>query len=282
MRFNDNPLFINTVLLGGSPEEKLLAAAQAGFSQVELWREDVEQADGNAVQLAELFQQQKLLLTDYQVLLDFDGAPDDERQSRREEAVKMMDAALQLGATTILTPASTHHACIADREEDDLRWLAQEAGQRGLRVAYEAMAWSTHINTTRAAWQLVKRIDAPNLGLVVDAFHIFVLDRTVADLEGIPMEKIFLVQLSDLAGKPDRDRLVDTARHKRLLPGEGNFPLHTLLDYLAENGYSGPLGLEVFNDKIHQRPPVEAAREAMKALKTCCAHVSAGQANPIA
>ena len=277
MRFNDNPLFINTVLLGGSPEEKLLAAAQAGFSQVELWRQDVEQASGSAVQLAELFQQQKLLLTDYQVLLDFDGAPDDQRQSKRQEALEMMDTALQLGATTILTPASTHHACIADREEEDLRWLAHEAGQRGLRVAYEAMAWSTHINTTRAAWQLVQRIDAPNLGLVVDAFHIFVLNRTVADLEGIPMEKIFLVQLSDLATKPDRDRLVDTARHKRLLPGEGKFPLHTLLDYLDEKGYSGPLGLEVFNDEIHKRPPVEAAREAMAALRTCCGHVSVSQ-----
>ncbi len=274
MRFNDNPLFINTVLLGGSPEEKLLAAAQAGFSQVELWRQDVEQASGSAVQLAELFQQQKLLLTDYQVLLDFDGAPDDQRQAKRDEAVEMMDTALKLGATTILTPASTHHACIADREEEDLCWLADEAGKRGLRVAYEAMAWSTHINTTSAAWQLVQRIDKPNLGLVVDAFHIFVLDRTVADLEGIPMEKIFLVQLSDLATKPDKAHLIDTARHKRLLPGEGNFPLHTLLDYLAGKGYSGPIGLEVFNDEIHRQPPVTAAKEAMQALKTCCGHAS--------
>lgn len=277
MRFNNNPLFINTILLSGSPEEKLLAAAQAGFSQVEIWRQDVEQASGSAVQLAELFQQQKLLLTDYQVLLDFDGAPDAQRQSKRQEALDMMDTALKLGATTILTPASTHHACIAAREEEDLRWLVHEAGQRGLRVAYEAMAWSTHINTLHAAWRLVQRIDAPNLGLVVDAFHIFVLGRTVADLDGIPMEKIFLVQLSDLATKPDRDRLVDTARHKRLLPGEGKFPLYTLLDYLDEKGYSGPLGLEVFNDEIHKRPPVEAAREAMEALRTCCGHLSVSQ-----
>lgn len=281
MRFNDNPLFINTVLLGGSPEEKLLAAAQAGFSQVELWRQDVEQASGSAVQLAELFQQQKLLLTDYQVLMDFDGAPDDQRQSKRQEALDMMDTALQLGATTILTPASTHHACLADREEEDLRWLTHQAALRGLRVAYEAMAWSTHINTTRAAWQLVQRIDAPNLGLVVDAFHIFVLDRTITDLEGIPMEKIFLVQLSDLATKPDQDSLIDTARHKRLLPGEGKFPLHTLLNYLDEKGYSGPLGLEVFNDESHTRPPVEAAREAMRALRTCCDHVAVNQANQL-
>ncbi len=272
MPFTNNPLFINTVLLGGSPEEKVLAAAQAGFSQIELWRQDVEQASGSVVELAALFQQQKLLLTDYQVLLDFDGAPDEQRQVKRDEATEMMDMALKLGATTILTPASTHSACIAGREEEDLRWLAHEAGKRGLRIAYEAMAWSTHINTTCAAWQLIQRIDEPNLGLVIDAFHIFVLDRTVADLDGIPMEKIFLVQLSDLATKGDKEHLVDIARHKRLLPGEGNFPLHTLLDYLAEKGYSGPLGLEVFNDDIHQQPPVTAAKDAMRALKRCCGH----------
>lgn len=270
-RFSENPLFINTVLLGGSPEGKLLAAAEAGFSQVELWRQDVEAAQGNAGDVARLLEQQKLGLTDYQVLLDFDGAPDDQREPKRQEALKMLDTAVSLGATTLLTPASTHSACIAEREEEDIRWLAREASQRGLRVAFEAMAWSTHINNTAAAWKLVQKVDEPNLGLVVDAFHIFARNRTLADLAGIPMEKIFLVQLSDLATLPAREDLVDTARHQRLLPGQGSFPLYTLLNYLHAQGYSGPLGLEVFNDGYHQQPPAEVAKEAMHALKRVCA-----------
>lgn len=270
-RFNKNPLFINTVLLGGSPEEKLLAAAEAGFNQVELWRQDVEAARGNAGDIARLLDKQDLALTDYQVLLDFDGAPDDQRETKRQEALQMLDTAVSLGATTLLTPASTHPSCIASREEEDIRWLAREAGQRGLRVAFEAMAWSTHINTTAAAWKLVQRVDEPNLGLVVDAFHIFARNRTPADLVGIPMEKIFLVQLSDLATLPTPDNLAETARHQRLLPGQGNFPLYTLLNYLDAQGYNGPLGLEVFNDSYHQQPPAEVAKEAIHALKRVCA-----------
>lgn len=182
----------------------------------------------------------------------------------------MLDTAVALGATTLLTPASTADDCLAGREEEDIRWLVDEAGRRGLSVAFEAMAWSTHINNTAAAWQLVQRIDKPNLGLVVDAFHIFARRRTVADLAGIPMDKIFLVQLSDLAALPAEHALVDIARHKRLLPGEGCFPLNTLLDYLAEGGYNGPLGLEVFNDQLHQRAAHDVAKEAMSALKRCC------------
>ncbi|MFG6074986.1 sugar phosphate isomerase/epimerase family protein [Erwinia sp. DT-104] len=274
MRFQHNPLFINTVLLSGTTEEKIIAAAQAGFSQLELWRQDVDSAEGTAQAVASLLEEQRLALTDYQVLLDFDGAPDDQREEKRRDALKMMETAAALGATTLLTPASTQKECIAGREEEDIRWLAQEAGKRGLRVAFEAMAWSTHINTTAAAWQLVQRINEPNLGLVVDAFHIFVRNRTVADLNGIPMDKIFLVQLSDLATLPSGSELVETARHHRLLPGQGNFPLYTLLDYLEAEGYSGPVGLEVFNDEIKQRSPSDAAKEAMHALKRCCAQAT--------
>ncbi|MCP1440742.1 4-hydroxyphenylpyruvate dioxygenase [Erwinia persicina] len=274
MRFQHNPLFINTVLLSGTTEEKIIAAAQAGFSQLELWRQDVDPAEGTPQAVASLLEEQRLALTDYQVLLDFDGAPDDQREEKRRDALKMMETAAALGATTLLTPASTQKECIAGREEEDIRWLAQEAGKRGLRVAFEAMAWSTHINTTAAAWQLVQRINEPNLGLVVDAFHIFVRNRTVADLNGIPMDKIFLVQLSDLATLPSGSELVETARHHRLLPGQGNFPLYTLLDYLEAEGYSGPVGLEVFNDEIKQRSPSDAAKEAMHALKRCCAQAT--------
>jgi len=277
MRFQNSPLFINTVLLGGTTEEKIAAAAEAGFNQVELWRQDVDAAKGTAKDVASLLQQQNLSLTDYQVLLDFDGAPDHQREEKRRDALEMLDTAVALGATTILTPASTQKECIAEREEEDIRWLAQEAGKRGLRVAFEAMAWSTHINTTPAAWQLVQRVNEPNLGLVIDAFHIFVRNRTIADLNGIPMEKIFLVQLSDLDELPSGDQLVQTARHRRLLPGQGNFPLYTLLDYLEAEGYRGPVGLEVFNDGLHQRAPADAAKEAMHALKRCCAQATPGQ-----
>ena len=268
MRFNDNKLFINTVLLGGTTEEKIRAAADAGFSQIEIWRQDIEAAGVNPAEIAVQLRHHHLGLTDYQVLLDFDGAPDGMQKEKREEALAMLDTAAALGATTLLAPASTHPDCMAERETNDLYWLSREAAKRDLKVAFEAMAWSTHINTTDAAWRCVEQIDEPNLGLVVDAFHIFARNRTVADLAGIPMDKIFLVQLSDLLTLPESGEVKETARHHRLLPGEGNLPLHTLLDYLEVNRYQGPLGLEVFSDALRQKPPRVVAGEAMQALRS--------------
>lgn len=267
MSLSDNPLFINTILLGGSSEQKLQAAAAAGFQQVELWQQDVESALGGAASLAHLCSRLTLALTDYQVLMDFDGAPDEQREKKRDQALAMLSTARQLGATTLLVPASTHPLCCKERIEEDLRWLVQQAAQHNLRIAYEAMAWSQHINDTAAAWQLIKRLDAPNLGLVVDAFHIFVRQRTLADLKGIPAEKIFLVQLSDLNFQPQEQQLKDVARHERLLPGEGNYPLEALLHHLEDIAYRGPIGLEVFNDRRHGADPYLTAKAAMAALR---------------
>uniref|UniRef100_UPI000551F78C sugar phosphate isomerase/epimerase family protein n=1 Tax=Erwinia oleae TaxID=796334 RepID=UPI000551F78C len=147
MKFANNPLFLNTVLLGGTSEEKISAAAGAGFQQIELWRQDVEKAQGDVRRLTQFIHAQGLALTDYQVLLDFTGAPDVKRAEKRSEALTLLDTAAALDASTLLVPASTDPACIAQREEEDLLWLTQEAKARGLRVAFEAMAWSTHINT---------------------------------------------------------------------------------------------------------------------------------------
>ncbi|KQN53076.1 sugar phosphate isomerase/epimerase [Erwinia sp. Leaf53] len=262
-----SPLFLNTILTGGTPQQKLRAAKSAGFDQVELWQQDVQAADGGVFTLAPLLHELQLGLTDYQVLLDFDGARGDKREDKRREALTMMDNAVKLRANTILTPASTDPCCDAGCVLQDLRWLTAQAAERGLRVAYEAMAWSQHINTTDAAWQLIQKTGAGNIGLVVDAFHIFAGGRTLDDLTGIPAEKIYLVQLSDLSTRPQKNQLVETARHHRLLPGEGNFPLTSLLQHLKTLDYRGPVGLEVFNDERQAADAHLTADAAMQSLR---------------
>jgi len=267
LRDLSNPFFINTILLGGPTTDKLAAAKAAGFAQVELWRQDVEAYDAGAQALGQHMRQIGLGLTDHQVLLDFDGAPDEIRDAKRQEAIALLDRATALGANTVLTPACTHKDCVAERVVDDLRWLAREAASRGLRVAYEGMAWSTLTYTVPAAWATIQAVGEPNMGLVVDAFHMFSRGRDVSDLQGIPVDRIFLLQLSDLMEEIDLPNIIQIARHRRLLPGQGRFPVVDLVATLLESGYKGPIGLEVFNDAMKARDPMEVAREAMSALR---------------
>lgn len=258
-----NPRFLNTVLLGGTFAQKLDAIANAGFDGVEVWQQNAEKAVAETrQQLDDL----SLARTDYQVLLDFDGAVGKKRDEKRREALTMLATAHAIGSPMILVAANTAE-CDKQNIVTDIKWLCQQASERGLRVAYEAMSWSTEIDQCDKAWQIIQQVDEENLGLVIDAFHIFALRRTLRDLKGIPVEKIFLVQLSDIEMPQDTDKLKQIARHQRMLPGEGNFPLTGLVVYLDELGYSGPIGLEVFNDHAAEQNCLDVAQCAKEALE---------------
>ncbi|MCB8875706.1 sugar phosphate isomerase/epimerase family protein [Acidisoma silvae] len=261
-----NELFINTILLGGTVNEKIAAICAAGFDAVEIWRQDVEAA-GSVSSVRSALTDRALGLVDYQVLLDFDGAPDSKRAAKRDEALAMLETGHALGAHTLLAPASTDPDCEPDRIVADIGWLADRAAEMGMRIAYEPMAWSTRVHTLPMAAQILDAAKRPNLLFVVDSFHIFSRDRTVADVAGIAADRIALVQLSDY-GKPIAPgQHKQVARHSRLLPGDGQFPIGGLLRVLADIGYAGPIGLEVFNDELKTLDPMEVAGRAMVALR---------------
>lgn len=257
-----NPKFLNLVLLNGEPEEKLRAARAAGFEQVEIWRDDVQ---ASTPQLAKQLQ---LGFTNVQVLRDFTGAPDRERQQKREELRQFIQIARTIGCDTIQAPASTREDCVAARIDEDLRWMASEAARYNMRIMYEPMAWCSVDNTLPLAWERLQRLDQPNIGLVVDLFHICALGGDASQLDGIPADRIYEVQLCDMGEMPPQHKqpLSEYARHQRLLPGDGIIEVERFVDKLKSAGYSGPVGIEVFNDKLKAQPAEVAAHKAWQAL----------------
>ncbi|WP_058970170.1 sugar phosphate isomerase/epimerase family protein [Type-D symbiont of Plautia stali] len=257
-----NPKFLNLVLLNGEPEQKLRAARAAGFEQVEIWREDVE------ANTAPLAQQLALGFTNLQVLRDFTGAPDHLRLQKREEMRQFIQIAQAIGCNTLQAPATTRTDCVAERIDEDLRWMASEAARYSMRIMYEPMAWCSVDNTLPLAWERLQRLDQPNIGLVVDLFHICALGGDASQLDGIPADRIYEVQLCDMAEMPPQEpgALSDYARHQRLLPGDGIIEVERFIDKLKSGGYSGPVGIEVFNDALKAQPPEVAAQQAWQAL----------------
>src|SRR6476659_6304826 len=153
------------------------------------------------------------------------------------------------------------------RIADQFHALAERAGRRGFRVAYEALAWGRHVNTWSQSWDVVRLGDHPALGLCLDSFH--VLSRTpqpdaIAAIAHLPGEKIFFLQLAD-APLMSMD-VLQWSRHHRLFPGQGDFDLPLFVDHILTAGYSGPLSLEVFNDVFRQSAPVHTAVDALRSL----------------
>ena len=105
--------------------------------------------------------------------------------------------------------------------------LGERAAKRGLRVGYEALAWGKHIFDHRDAWEIVRRADHPNIGLILDSFHTLSRKIDINSIRSIPIgRKIFIVQLAD-APLIDMD-LLYWSRHFRNMPGEGDLAGHRL------------------------------------------------------
>ncbi|PKY07878.1 putative 4-hydroxyphenylpyruvate dioxygenase [Aspergillus campestris IBT 28561] len=167
---------------------------------------------------------------------------------------------------------------------DDLRALAKAAAPT--KLAYEALAWSPHIHTWEAAYDVVKRVNEPNFGLAVDAFNIAAamypspdvlsspssmaaadtaltqsLARLVADVDPT---RLFVVQMADAerllapldelhpfyeAAQPAR---MSWSRNARLFLGEahrgGFLPVVEVVKAVVLGlGWEGWLSFEVFS-----------------------------------
>ncbi len=150
------------------------------------------------------------------------------------------------------------------RLSEDFAELGARAAKRGLRVGYEALAWGRHVSDYRDAWEIVRRAGQPNVGLILDSFHIFSRGFEIETIRNIPGDRIALVQVAD-APKLQMDPL-SWSRHWRCLPGQGDFDLPGFLDCLLATGYQGPLSLEIFNDRFRAGSARLVARDGHRSL----------------
>jgi 3-dehydroshikimate dehydratase len=147
---------------------------------------------------------------------------------------------------------------------DDLSLLAEHAGRRGLRIGYEALAWGRHVNTWQQVWNLVRKIDHPSLGVLLDSFHTLSLKGDPSAIAEIPGDKIFFVQMAD-APILAMD-VLEWSRHFRCFPGQGEFDLAGFLAPIIKSGYTGPLSLEIFNDGFRAAPTRANAADGLRSL----------------
>jgi 4-hydroxyphenylpyruvate dioxygenase len=257
---------VATVCLSGTLEDKLAAAAAAGFDGVEIFEPDFVAAPFPAAEVRRRCADLGLTIDLYQPFRDFDSTDPQRLAANLRRAERKFDVMEALGTDLILVCSSVSPDAVDDDERvaEQLRTLAERAGARGLRVSYEALAWGRHVNTYDRSWEIVRRADHPALGLCVDSFHILSRGSDPAGIRDIPGDKLFFLQLADA---PHLDmNVLQWSRHHRLFPGQGAFDLPAFLGHVLAAGYPGPLSLEVFNDVFRQADPRRAAVDALRSL----------------
>jgi 4-hydroxyphenylpyruvate dioxygenase len=257
---------IATVCLSGTLQDKLAAAAHAGFDGVELFENDLICSPLAPAGIRAEARRLGLTIDLYQPFRDAEGSPPDRWATVLRRARHKFEVMSELGTDVILVCSSVAPDTIDDDDlaAEQLSRLADLAAQRGFRVAYEALAWGRHVSTWERSWQIVSRASHPALGLCLDSFHILSRSDDPAGLADIPGDKIFFVQLAD-APQLAMD-VLQWSRHHRVFPGQGAFDLIRFTDLVLRAGYSGPLSLEVFNDLFRQSDPGPAAIDGMRSL----------------
>ncbi len=257
---------IATVCLSGTLEDKLSAAAGAGFDGVEIFENDLLACPLSPEQVAERCADLGLAVELYQPFRDFEAVPEELHRRNLRRAARKFALARRLGADTVLVCSSVAPEAVDDDAlaAAQLRALADLAAEHGVRVAYEALAWGKHVRTWERSAELVLRADHPALGLCLDSFHVLSVGGDISAVAGFPAEKLFFLQLADAPHM--RMDVLQWSRHHRLFPGQGAFDLVDFTSRVLDAGYDGPLSLEVFNDVFRQAPPDRAAVDAMRSL----------------
>ncbi|WP_210603340.1 bifunctional sugar phosphate isomerase/epimerase/4-hydroxyphenylpyruvate dioxygenase family protein [Brevibacterium oceani] len=258
---------IATVCLSGTLDEKLRAAAQAGFDGVEIFEQNLivspDSPEAIAAQAAEL----GLTLDLFQPFRDFEGVDEEQfgaNLARVEAKFRLMK---RLGMDTMLLCSNVGTATIGDDGivVEQLRRLGDLAERYGIDVAYEALAWGRFVSEYDRAWDLVKAADHPRIGTCLDSFHILSRGTDLSRIAEIPGEKIFFLQLAD-APALSMD-VLSWSRHHRVFPGEGAWDLTDFLTRVALTGYAGPVSLEVFNDSFRQADTQRTAVDGLRSLR---------------
>ncbi|MGH7137410.1 MAG: sugar phosphate isomerase/epimerase family protein [Pirellulales bacterium] len=150
-----------------------------------------------------------------------------------------------------------------ERVQASLTQAAVRAGEQGVRLALEFQSSATFGNNLQTAVALVHETGSPHLGLCVDVFHYYAGPSKAEDLNYLTSENLFHVQLCDLADMP-REFASDA---DRILPGDGDFQLHPILEALRAIGYDGYVSLELMNPQIWQIPARQFGEVGMTALR---------------
>ncbi len=257
---------IATVSIAGDLPEKLAAIAAAGFDGVEIFEQDFIAHDSGPHDVGRMVRDHGLEIMLFQPFRDFEGLPEPERSRSFDRAERKLDLMLELGTDLMLICSSVHPQALGgiDRAAADLCALGNLAAERGLRVGYEALAWGTHVNDHRDAWEIVRRADHPNIGLIVDSFHTLGRRLSPESIRSIPGDRIFFVQLAD-APMIEMD-LLYWSRHFRNMPGEGDLDVRSFTQAVMATGYAGPISLEIFNDQFRGGSPRTIAEDGMRSL----------------
>lgn len=253
---------------GWSPERVIDACAARGYGGIVFWRREIGTRAfeiGERVRAAGM-QVAGLCRTPY--LTGREAGNDEEIQASIE-----MASALGASVLTIVT-GGTETGTLGLKESrkrltDRVARHAEYARQSNVKLALEPLnpmfgGNRTCLFTVRDALEICTDIDAPNVGIAVDVYHVW-WDRTLPETLQEAQGRVFGYHLCDW--------LEDTSHMllDRGMMGDGVADLKAIRRGVEDAGYDGLCEVEIFSAATWwKRPPEEVLDVAVERFRTVC------------
>jgi len=239
---------------GWGVREAAEGAAKTGLRWIGLWRDKVA---------AEGLEESSRICRDLGLSVSslcrggmFPAADKDERVRRIEDNLRAIEECRALGSDTLVLVCGGMGGCSLEDARgmvaEGIAAVAGHAVECGVRLGIEPLhpmfaADRSVISTLGQALDLAERIGAPEVGVVIDVYHVWWdpdLYRQIARAGG----RIFGFHVDDWI-VPLPDPLMG-----RGMMGDGLISIRKIRQAVEAAGYRGPIECEIFNRGIWARP----------------------------
>lgn len=240
---------INTATLGFQApiEEVIDEIARAGFGGIAPWRREVEGHDLKAI--ARRIRDAKLKITGYCRSTYIPADTRAEFEVNIADNISALNDAATLGAEYFALVVGSGKDLVKAREQvmEALGLLLRHARNCGVKLALEPLhpvyaADRSCINTLSNALDFCGAFDDPNLGVLIDVYHVW-WDPDVARQIGRAKRRIFGFHVNDWL-HPVTDIL-----NNRGMMGDGIIPIKALRNLVEDTGYRGLIECEIFSSE---------------------------------
>lgn len=239
------------------------AAKVGGFDAVELRRADFKRcfdAGMSNAQVLDLIAKSSIPVGVLGVEYGWLFATGEESQRLFKVFRESCENAVALGCHMLMSAPGQVQGPIPQAIEF-LKRAGDIAGEYGLKLAIEYNSQHDVLNSLPVLCQLIEGANKPNCGYLIDAYHFHRSGYGGASFRGLPNDKIYCFQYSDVAPNP-----VTGVRRPtdRLPPGKGVVKWRETFGLLAEKGYTGYLSYEAPNPEQWARSPYDVACEGVE------------------
>jgi 2-keto-myo-inositol isomerase len=245
------------------------AASEAGFDCLEIWASKLRKflKTGTASELANLFAEYRIKPYSINSIERITFRDTQGHAELLKECEELCRIASAINCPYIVVvpgplPEGKIRSDVGAESVRVLDELSRVAEHYKVALAFEFLGQTDcSVQTLAQAAEIVERVARPNIGLVIDSFHFYAGESSLASIDALDASKLFIFHINDAEDLP-REELED--RH-RLLPGQGILPLKEIVAALGRINYDRVTSVEIFRPEYWEQDPFALARDARAA-----------------